>query len=121
MALKENSPGHINSIGLVDIIAKSINISTVRSQNISRIPPNIVGCSNLAIVPSKISVKNDRDMNMVETIINSNLKSKKPLRNMKKALMIPKVKPMIVRELAEIRPNKNFFTRFIKTFFNLDF
>ena len=57
IAANEKSPGHIKFKGSVEIRAKIINTSTVRSQNMSKIPPKVVGFSNLAKIPSRTSKK----------------------------------------------------------------
>ncbi|GAG29053.1 unnamed protein product, partial [marine sediment metagenome] len=97
IAAKENIPAHIRfreSDATSEII---IEISTNRSQNISNIPPNVVGPSYLATEPSMVSKKKEIETMVTEDIIriikNS---SKRLLRYIKNEPMRPKVSPIIV-------------------------
>lgn len=96
IAPKLNNPGQIRVVGSVDTTAIIIEISTVLSENISKIPPNIVGSLALAIAPSIVSNINEISIKMHATIINSNSNGKTELKNVKKAVNIPNIKPMMV-------------------------
>ncbi len=96
-AASENNPGHIKFNGSVEINAKIIATSTVRSQKMSKIPPNVVGSLTLARAPSKLSKKNDYVIKIADIIINSKVHGKIPLNKIKIALNNPKINPIIVR------------------------
>jgi len=102
IAPKENIPGHIKIEGFVDINAIMMDISTVLSQKISNIPPNLVIPFNLAMVPSRASIKKEIPIIIAEIMINIKLSSLKiPLKKIRKAVCKPNIKPIIVRRLAE--------------------
>jgi hypothetical protein len=97
MAAKENKPGQIRLVGSVVTIAIIMETSTSRSQNISNIPPKIVGPSNLAIEPSSVSIKKETVIAIAEHIINDIANAKKILlRYIKNELVKPKNNPRIV-------------------------
>jgi hypothetical protein len=74
-----------------------MEISTSRSQNISNIPPKIVGPSNLAIEPSRVSIKKETVITIAEHTIKDIVNAKKiPLRYIKNELAKPKTNPRIV-------------------------
>ncbi len=97
MAAKENKPGQIKFVGSVVTIAIIMETSTNRSQNISNIPPNIVGPSNLAIEPSRVSIKKETIITIAEHTIKYIANAKKtPLKYIKNELVKPKTNPRIV-------------------------
>lgn len=94
---KENIPAHIRfreSDATSEII---IDISTNRSQNISKMPPNVVGPSYLATEPSMVSKKKEIETMLTEEIIMIIKKSAKILlRYTKNEPTRPKTSPIIV-------------------------
>ena len=69
---KENIPGQMRFDESVATIAIIIDTSTRRSQKMSNIPPKIVGPSNRATAPSKVSIKKEimvKDMEQTIKII----------------------------------------------------
>jgi len=97
IAAKENIPAHIRfreSEATSEII---IDISTNRSQNISIMPPNVVGPSYLATEPSIVSMTKEIETMLTEDIIMIiNNPSKRLLRYIKNEPMKPKISPIIV-------------------------
>ncbi len=91
IAAKENIPAHIKfreSDATSEIIT---DISTNRSQNISNMPPNVVGPSYLATEPSMVSIKKEIETMLTEDIIMIIKKSsKRLLRYIKTEPMRPK-------------------------------
>ena len=119
IAPKENIPGHISINGWVEISAIIIKISTVRSQNTTKIPPNMVVFPDLAIAPSNVSMKKDNTIKIVEMNINI-ISCNIPLRKMKKAQKIPISSPIKVSWLAVIFPISLLPTNFSNFPLNLD-
>ena len=100
---KDKIPGQAYNVMFVEINPIKIDISTVLSQNISNIPPNLVGVSNLAITPSNASKKKEKHIRITEIKIKSN-ELGNALKNMKKALNRPNIKPINVDKFADIFP-----------------
>ena len=97
IAAKENKPGQIKFVGSVVTIAIIMEISTSRSQNISSIPPKIVGPSNLAIEPSRVSIKKETVITIAEHTINDIANATNILlMYIKNELTKPKTNPRIV-------------------------
>ncbi len=59
VAAKVNIPGQTRFNGSVATIAIIMDTSTKRSQKMSNIPPKVVGPSNRATDPSKVSIKKE--------------------------------------------------------------